>query len=171
MGLKIFAIVLVLFLAEIVFLTTKDFKEPVDEKKEFDYTDISFENINSYEITKDGITSNIQASKLLKYADYSKVYDIKAKVLNKGKLTHVKADKALLTKSKIHLMGDVSYENNNSIHVKSQDLVYNSKTDIITIDTPFILETDSGEVKGNHLVYNQKDGNIKAKNIYFKSED
>jgi LPS export ABC transporter protein LptC len=169
MALKIFAIVLVLFLAEIVFLTTKDFKDIKSSKKDLEFTDITFENIHSYTITKDGINSNLKASKILKYKNRAVIYDVDADFLHKDEQNNIHANKALLKEDNIHLTGDVHYENNASLDIKSKDLVYNTKTEIATIKSPFILNTQSGAIKGNNLIYDKKNGTIKAKNINYKS--
>ena len=169
MALKIFAIVLVLFLAEIVFLTTKDFKDIKSSKKDLEFTDITFENMHGYTITKEGINSELKASKLLKYQNRVIVYDVDTDFLHKDEQNRIHANKALLKEDNIHLTGDVHYENNTSLDIKSKDLVYNTKTEIATIKSPFILNTQSGVIKGNNLIYDKKNGTIKAKNINYKS--
>ncbi len=169
MALKVFAIAIVLFLAEIVFLTTKDFKDSSNERKDLDFTDISFENIHSYLITKEGCEAKLEASKVLKYKDHAKIYDIKTEFTRKNRQNNIKAKQATLRGDIIHLTGAVNYEDNASLVINSEDLVYNTKTKIVTIDVPFILTSDSGNVKGNNLVYDQNSGTIKAKDIKYES--
>jgi len=170
MALKIFAIAIILFIAEIVFLTTKDFKESTTDRKDIDFTDITFEKIQSYHITREGCKAKLEASEVLKYKDYAKIYDIKTEFTHKNKQSHIKADKALLSGDRIHLLGDVNYEDNESLEIKSEDLLYNTKTKIVTIDVPFRLTSQSGNVAGNNLIYDQINGTIKAKNIKYESE-
>jgi LPS export ABC transporter protein LptC len=169
MALKIFAIAIVLFLAEIVFLTTKDFKDSSNDRKDLDFTDISFENINSYLITKHGCEAKLEASKVLKYKDHAKIYNIKTEFTHQNRQNNIHANYALLKGDTIHLTGAVHYEDNASLVINSEDLVYNEKTKIVTIDQPFTLTSQSGNVQGNNLIYDQKNGTIKAKNIKYES--
>lgn len=169
MALKVFAIALMLFLAEIVFLTTKDFKDGNTHRENLDFTDISFENIHSYLVTKEGCDSKLEATQLLKYKAHVEVYDVKTEFLHKNQQNNIQAKKAILKGDLIHLIGDVNYENNASLEVKSEDLVYNTKTKISTTDTSFILTSDQGSVKGENFIYDQINGTIKAQNIHYKS--
>lgn len=169
MALKIFAIAIILFLAEIVFLTTKDFKDSSNDRKDLDFTDISFENIQSYLITKESCEAKLEASKVLKYKDYAKIYDIKTEFTRQDRQNNIKANYALLKGDIIHLTGAVHYEDNASLVINSEDLVYNTKTKIVTIDLPFTLTSDGGNVKGNNLIYDQNSGTIKAKDIKYES--
>jgi LPS export ABC transporter protein LptC len=171
MALKIFAIAMVLFLAEIVFLSTKDFKDNSNDRKDFDFTDIAFENIHGYHITKDGIEAKLEASKLLKYKDKAEAFKIKTELTHQNRKSNIIAKKALIKDDIINLSGDVNYEDNTSLEIKSQNLVYNTKTKISTIDTPFVLTSNQGNVKGNNLIYDQKNGTIKAKKIHYISAE
>jgi LPS export ABC transporter protein LptC len=167
MGLKIFAIVMMLFLAEIVFLTTKEFKDKKSDRNDIDFTDIAFEDIKGYLITKDGCKSKLEAKKLLKYKNHAEAYQVKTEFLKQDKKNYIQANKAIIKDDIIHLTDHVNYENNESLHLKSEDLVYNSKTKETIIDTLFTLTTDRGKVDGNNLIYDQKNGIIKAENIVY----
>ncbi|HIP59246.1 MAG TPA: LPS export ABC transporter periplasmic protein LptC [Campylobacterales bacterium] len=170
MALRVFAIAIVLFLAEIVFLTTKDFKDSSSDRKDLDFTDISFENIQSYLITKEGCEAKLEASKVLKYKDHAKIYDIKTEFTRQNRQNNIQANYALLKGDIIHLTGAVHYEDNASLVINSEDLVYNTKTKIVTIDLPFTLTSQNGNVQGNNLIYDQVNGTIKAKNIKYESK-
>jgi LPS export ABC transporter protein LptC len=174
MALKIFAIAMVLFLAEIVFITTKDFKDNKTEKNDIDFTDIAFEKVKSYLVTKDGCEAKLEAKKILKYQNHAEAFSVKTEFLKQDKKNYIKAEKAILKDKIIHLTDHVIYENNESLQIKSEDLVYNTKTKITTIDSPFTLISDQGKVLGNNLRYDQKNGIIKADNIKytgFETED
>ncbi|HIP02437.1 MAG TPA: LPS export ABC transporter periplasmic protein LptC [Campylobacterales bacterium] len=170
MALRVFAIAIVLFLAEIVFLTTKDFKDSSSDRKDLDFTDISFENIQSYLITKEGCEAKLEASKVLKYKDHAKIYDIKTEFTRQNRQNNIQANYALLKGDIIHLTEAVHYEDNASLVINSEDLVYNTKTKIVTIDLPFTLTSQNGNVQGNNLIYDQVNGTIKAKNIKYESK-
>jgi len=169
MALKIFAIAMVLFLAEVVFLTTKDFKDSSTDRKDIDFTDIAFEDIKSYLITKDGCEAKLKAEKILKYNNHAEAFNVETEFLKQDKKNYIKANKAIIKNSIIHLTDNVNYENNASMHIKSEDLVYNTKTKVTTIDSPFILTSNQGTVRGKHLSYDQKNGIIKADNINYTS--
>lgn len=171
MALKIFAIAILLFLAEIVFLTTKDFKDSSNDRKDIDFTDISFENIHSYLVTKDGCEAQLEATEVLKYKNHAEIFNAKTEFLNQDRQNNIRANKATLQGDIIHLRGDVNYENNASLQIKSEDLVYNTKTEITTIKSAFTMTSDHGDVKGNNFIYDQKNGTMKAENIKYKSDN
>ncbi len=169
MALKIFAIAIILFLAEIVFLTTKDFKDHESLRDDIDFTDIAFENIDGYLITKNGIEVKLKASKVLKYSDKSKIFDIKADFLHQNIKNQITAEEATLKEDIMELNKNVHYENNNSVQIDTQNLVYNTKTEIITAKFPFTLTSNKGDVKGDSFIYNQKNGIMKAQKIKYTS--
>ena len=169
MALRIFAIAIVLFLAEIVFLTTKDFKDNESLRDDIDFTDIAFENIDGYLITKNGIEAKIKASKVLKYSNKSEIFDIKTDFLHKNIKNQITAQKATLKEDIMELNGNVHYENNNSMQLNTQNLVYNTKTEIVTANSPFTLTSDRGNAKGDSFIYDQKNGIIKAQKIKYTS--
>ncbi len=171
MALKIFAIAIILFLAEIVFLTTKDFKDNNYKKSDIDFTDIAFEDINGYQITKDGVTAKIEASKLLKYSDYAIVIDVKTEFLHQDMKNKISSNEAILKNDTIELFTDVHYENNESTQIFSQNLLYNTKTEILFSKTPFTLTSNQGIVEGDNFIYDQKNGTIKAEKIRYKSRE
>ena len=169
MALKVFAIAILLFLAEIVFLTTKDFKDNGNIKKDIDFTDIAFENIEGYLITKDGVESTLKASQLLKYSQEVQIIDVQTNFLKKDLHNQITADYATLKGDIITLSGNASYENNESMQIKSQDLVYNSKTDIVSGTTPFTLSSLQGNIWGDDFLYDQKNGKIEVTKIRYES--
>ncbi len=169
MVIKVFAIVIVLFLAEIIFLSTKDFDNSQNDKKSIDFTDIEFENIQAYLISKDGVDAKLEAKKVLKYSQKSEIFDIKTEFLHKNLKNTITSNKAILRDDIIALNGDVHYENNNSMKIDTQNLVYNTKTEIIETNSSFILTSLKGDVRGESFIYDQKSGNIKADKINYKS--
>ncbi len=169
MVIKVFAIVVVLFLAEIVFLSTKDFDDKQNDRKDIDFTDIAFENIEAYLISKDEVVAKLEAKKVLKYSQKSEIFDIKAEFLHKNLKNSIVSDKATLEGDIMKLSGDVHYENNNSIKIDTQNLLYNTKTEIVLTNYPFILTSLRGDVEGDSFIYDQKSGTIKADKIKYKS--
>ncbi len=169
MALKFFAIVILLFLAEIVFLTTKDFKDDKHQKSEIDFTDIAFENIHGYLITADGVEATLEASKLLKYNQHVYIVDIRSGFLKDGVKSSIGADSARVTDDIIELMGDAYYENNNSLKIESNELIYDRVSRVVSSSVPFRLSTLQGVVFGNGFRYDQIVGKIEAKEIKYES--
>ncbi len=170
MALKIFLIAITLFLAEIIFITTKEFKSENFTKKDFDATDIAFEQIDGYLISKDGIQAFIKASEVLKYANKSEIFNIKT-IFQKENLEYkISAKTALLQNDILHLRGDVVYENNRSLKILSQYILYNTKNEIAISKTPFILTSPRGKIIGDQFEYDQKNGKIKANNLNYLSK-
>ncbi len=170
MGVKIFAIFTFLFMFEIIFLNTTQFKSTA-KRKNIDYTDISFDKIDSYLITEKGVSSTLNSSKVLKYKDHIELFDINAMLTKNSKKNYIKADKSIIKEEIITLKGDVRYESNDSIEIKSENLQYNKKSKIVSNNEAFTFNSKNGNVKGSNLFYDQVQGIVKAKNIVYKSID
>ena len=171
MALKVFAIAIVLFLAEIVFLTTKEFKDSAPTRKDIDFTDIVFENIHGHLITAEGVEAKLVASKVLKYSDRSLIYDVKSDFFHQNKENTIEADTATIQKDTLYLKGNVHYENNESLEINSDDLLYNTKTEVVSSKSPFTLTSPQGDVIGNNFVYEQQSGLINADKIRYTSSN
>lgn len=167
MALKIFAIAIMLFLAEIVFLTTKDFKESSFTRNDLDYTDIAFEKMHGYVITAEGVEANIKAEKLLKYSDKIVLEEVESSFASKHRQNQIDAKEADIEDDIITLKGDVVYENNESTTFKTDTLVYNTKTKVATSDTPFTMQSLQGNVTGEGFTYNEMNKTMHADEIHY----
>ncbi len=171
MAIKIFAIGLLLFILEIAYLSTH---EPITleiKKQNMDFSDITFENINAYVLTTEGIKTTLEASKALSYKDKNMLYNIKSHLIFDKRADTIIADEALHQNNTLYLKNNVVYESNNSTLLKSDDLVYNINKGIAISNAPFIMKQTNIDAKGSYFVYNTKEQYIKAKNIVINIEE
>ncbi len=170
MGVKIFSIVLILFAAELLFLSTKEPKKISISKEDINYTTIEFENLNAFKIQKDGVHDSLKASKALKYKNYSKLFDIDTKIKKDGLLHNISSKSATYTTDKITFTPNVKYENNNSITIKTDILTYLIDKKVASSDKPFELIGKNYRVSGDSFHYDIKDGKLDGKNIRYLQE-
>ncbi len=171
MAVKIFAIGLLLFILEIAYLSTH---KPITleiKKQNIDFSDITFEDINAYVLTENGVKTTLEASKALSYKDKNMLYDIKSHLIFDKRADTIQADEAIHQSDTLYLKNNVIYESNDSTLLKSDDLVYNIDKGIATSNAPFIMKRKNFDAKGSYFVYNAKERYIKAENIIVNIEE
>ncbi len=165
MAVKIFSIILLLFVLEIAFLTTH---EPITldiKNTPLDFSNITFEKVQAYVITKDGMQATLKAQKALAYNNRNELYKVNAKVYNPTHIDTIKADRAIQKEVLLHLYSNISYESNNSMLLKSDELLYNTKTKIAKSLSPFSLVHKKLYAKGSRFVFDTKQNILHAKYI------
>ena len=171
MAVKIFAIILLLLIMEITFLSTK---EPVTleiSHPKLDFSDITFENLDAYLFTVEGLRGELEASRALIYKDHDELYDIYAILYFSDHNDTLSARKADYRGEILHLSDDIVYRSNDTFLLKSNDLVYNIDTEVAVSQTPFLLEQNSSKATGDHLIYDAIKREVKAKDVVFTIEE
>jgi len=169
-GLKIFAILLILFIAEITFLSTKEPKIIKVSKDDIEYSTIEFTALQGSSIDKNGISDSIIASKARKFKTHDELYDLNTTFLEQGVSHTLSAKKARYQNDLLFLNGNVTYENNQSMKIKSKELEYNVKTKIATSPTPFTLTSTKGIMIGKSFVYDMTNGTIEGDKMQYSFE-
>ena len=170
MGLKIFTIILLLFIAEITFLSTKEPKTLQSSKKDISYATIAFKGVQGYSIDANGISEQLVASEALKYQYHDELYDINT-TFHEGNLTHhLTAKQARHENGIFHLRGEVLYENNQSMQIKSEELEYNTHTKMLKSPSAFVLRSRQGDMCGDTFVLNTQKHAMKSKGIHYTLE-
>jgi LPS export ABC transporter protein LptC len=171
MGVKIFAVILALFAAELLFLATKEPKKLDISKEDINYTTIEFIKLNGYRITKEGIKDSLQAKKAQKFKDFVTLDTINAHYLDDDNISHKLSSKIAKYKNDIlELKKSVKYENNKTLTITTDSLIYDIKNKIAVSKTPFVLKKDNMSVFGDSFRYNIKDGIIRSINIRYLQE-
>jgi len=170
-AIKVFAVILLLLVMEITFLSTKkpitlEIKQP-----KLNFSDITFENLDAFVFTPEGLKGELEASKALVYQEHDELYDVRSVLWFDDHNDTLQADKALYRQNILHLMNNISYRSNNTFLLKSDDLVYNIDTEIAVSKTPFSLEGNRSKATGNYLVYDTVKREVKATNVVFTIED
>ncbi len=170
MGLKIFSIILILFIAEITFLSTKKPKELKVSKKDINYSTIEFRGLQGCSIDKTGISQRITASRARKFKTHDELYDLNTTFIENNISHRLTAKRAHFKDDIFRLTKEVYYENNQSMQIKSEELEYNTKTKIAESKTPFTLTSKQGEMHGDTFVYDMQHGKIAGKKMQYNFE-
>ncbi len=170
MGLKIFTIILILFIAEITFLSTKEPKVLKTSTKDINYSTIEFTQLQGASIDKNGISRHISASKALKFKTHDALYDINTTFEQKGVTHHLQAQKMHHRENMLTLTGKVLYENNQSLHLKSEKLEYNVKTKILKSPSTFKLTSNQGIMIGERFRYDMNKQKIQGEKMQYRFE-
>ena len=167
MGLKIFTILLILFIAEITFLSIKEPKILKTSKKDINYSTIEFTRLQGCSIDEHGISQRIIASRALKFKTNDELYDLNT-TFQKNNITHqLSATKARYENDHLHLKGDVIYENNQSLAIKSEELEYNVKTKIVKGSSAFKLTSNKGIMIGDSFEYDMNNEVLKGEKMHY----
>ncbi len=170
MGLKIFTILLILFIAEITFLSTKEPKVLKTSKKDINYSTIEFTGLQGCSIDEDGISERIVASKALKFKTHDELYDLNTSFQKKDITHHLSALQARYKNDHLYLKGNVLYENNQSLHIKSEELEYNVKTKIVKGSSAFTLTSNKGIMIGDSFEYDMNNEALKGEKMHYQFE-
>lgn len=150
------------------------YKEPYAlELSKADKSEPDMEMIDmvSYSITNDGIEHMVKSSRVLRFTNLDKFYNIDA--IRKSKddlLENLRAHSGVLIGDDLSLKGDVRYTNSDSIRFNSEQANYNLKTKVFKTDTDFVLEDNRSITKGASLIYMTKEEKIYANKIRSKIE-
>jgi LPS export ABC transporter protein LptC len=170
MGLKIFSIILILFIAEITFLSTKKPKELKVSREDINYSTIEFRGLQGCSIDKTGISERITASRALKFKTHDELYDLNTTFTEENMTHTLTAKQAHYQNDIFRLTKEVNYENNQSMRIKSEELEYNTKTKIAQSPLPFTLTSKQGDMKGDTFVYDIHNGKIEGKQMHYNFE-
>jgi hypothetical protein len=168
---KIFAVILLLLVMEITFLSTQ---EPITfqiKEPKIAFSDVTFEKLDAALITTEGVKGQLRAERALSYKDRNELYKIDTEIDFKDHTDYLKADKAIQRPDILHFMNNIVYDSNHTLLLKSDDLVYNIDTDIAISHTPFILQKDGSEAEGTYLEYHAKERYVKANDVIFTIEE
>ncbi len=170
MGLKIFTIILILFIAEITFLSTKEPKVLKTSKKDINYSTIEFTHLQGSSIDEDGISQRIIASRAEKFKTHDMLYDLNTSFQKKGIAHQLSSKKARYENDHLYLNGDVLYENNQSLHIKSEELEYNVKTKMLKSSSAFKLTSNQGIMTGESFEYDMNNEALKGEKMHYHFE-
>ena len=165
MALKAFIASALLFLTVIFYLY---FKEPYTLNQEVKMSNIpivEFIDVKNYHITDKRVETDVKAKKVLRYSNRDEIYDIDVKLNRDNSKEQLCAKKALHIDGKLYLSGDVYYETNNSLSLKTNNLEYNLVKKILHSDSDFVLKDKRGIVRGKSLMIDRKNGKFKAQKI------
>jgi len=166
LGLKIFITFIFVYMAAIGYLTVskeKFIKKSAEKREKIPL--IEFKNIKNYHITKSGVDTIVKAKEALRFKDHDEIKEVDILTFYREQKEILKAKQANLKQNKIFLYGDIFYQNEEGITLKSQKMEYDIKNKIISSKTPFTLNSKKALITGESFVYNRQKGIIKATKI------
>jgi len=133
--------------------------------------DVSFYNATMYEITERAITNAVQAKKALVFKDREELFDatiITRSINDKTALNTIAALNILKQGDKIYLTNNVNLQSSNNLNIRTEELNFNIKTNIVTNNSDFIANMNDNSLEGNSLYYDSNKNILKAKKTKFK---
>ena len=170
MALKIFTIIMALFVAEITFLATKEPKKLKQQKREILNADLTFTNLKGKILDQNGSKGTLQASKAIKYSDYEKLFDIKLSYKDKNLTSNLSSKRAIHKKNRLLFKDSVEYENNQSMKILAKSLEYNLKNKVVSSDQPFHLQKDNATISGENFIYDTKKNLLEIQKVKYTQE-
>ncbi|HHD83652.1 MAG TPA: LPS export ABC transporter periplasmic protein LptC [Campylobacteraceae bacterium] len=171
MVLKIFAVVILLLVMEITFLSTQ---EPITleiKQSNILFSDVTFEALHAYLITTEGLRADLRARRAETFKTRHELEEINATLFFSDHKDYIRADRGLYAPKTLHLLQDIVYDSNHSLLFKSDDLVYNMQNGIAHSDLPFTLLKDGAQAEGTSLRYDTRRRHVTAENIVFTIEE
>ncbi len=171
MVVKIFAIVVLLLVMEITFLSTH---EPITlelKQPKIEFSDVTFEKLHAYLITTQGLRGDLRARKAQTFKTRDELEEVNATLFFSDHRDYIRAGKALYLPETLHLQEHIVYDSNHSLLFKSDDLVYNMQNGIAVSQTPFTLDKDGEHAQGRSLRYDTKRRHVTAENILVTIEE
>ncbi len=171
MGVKIFTVLLFLFVAELTFLATKKPKDLGHKDEIALQTDLSFTQLHGTFITPKGVTRQIHASKAIRYADHETLTDINASY-TEGNLTHqVRAGSATHRNHLIAFEDKVFYQNSQDLRLITQRLEYNMSSKVLTSPVAFKLwQKQDTQIEGSTFRYDLLHKKMQAERVHYIQE-
>ncbi len=167
MALKIFTIIMALFVAEITFLATKEPKKLKNKERKILTANLEFDKLKGFSIDEKGVTNSLHASKVLRFDNKEQLFDIDAKYIDKN-ITHlIKAKEAIHQNDTIVFKERVDYQNSKEIEIVGKNLEYNIKTKVISSAMPFELKKDNTTLYGKNFIYDMKQELLQANKIKY----
>jgi LPS export ABC transporter protein LptC len=158
-------------LSIIAMLYTKETTET--EVKKDKKPKVVFENSVMYEIDTKELKHIIQSSKTNVYDDYEEMFG--ATVIAKSnspenKPNNLSANQVVKIGDRVFLYGDVLLQTYDDIILRTREINYNLKSEILKNDVEFELTKGYNIFLGEKLFFDLKDNNLQAKNSKIRIE-
>jgi hypothetical protein len=133
--------------------------------------DVSFYDSIMYEITENSVVKVVQAKKSLIFNGKQELYDATIIVkpnVNSSEIHTISALNIVKLGTKVYLTNYVNFQSSNSVNIRTQQLAYDTKKNIVTSDTYFKAIINENTLYGNDLYYDGINGIFLSKNSKFK---
>ncbi|MCI6988729.1 MAG: LPS export ABC transporter periplasmic protein LptC [Campylobacter sp.] len=152
MAVKFFYGLIAFFIVTIAFLTvqTPYINEFFDEN--LSVANMQMGGIVDYDINSSVISVKTTATSGTRYKTHDEFYEVKADRIDDVNSTII-ANKAIYKGDILTLLDDATYINSDDMVYVSDEIIYDSKANTLTSNTPYILSQDINLVKGSWIKY------------------
>lgn len=126
---------------------------------------IEFNTIQNYNIDESGIKMFAKARNAKRFNDRDILYDVDAYAQKENILETLKSDNATLKGDIVYLNGNVIYTRDNDMVLKTEQIEYDQKKEILVGKTPFELDNAKSTSFGDSFIYYSKTGKLEAQKI------
>lgn len=154
MVIKFFYTLVVIFGVAMVLVVAQDPYLEDGIVSDFNISNIQLTNVDTYEISELGVVGIYSADRIDRFKDHDEFFGFKAKSLLNGKLHNLSSKTAIKNGNEIKFIGDVVYENSDSVRLISQLAFYNIDKKEGFVPDEFVMWRGSDvKIKGTNLSY------------------
>ncbi len=129
--------------------------------------EIELFNAQNYQIKEGIIESIVHSERVARYQDFDKLYVINAGHKTKEGLRGVlTSDEGTLQDKVMHFQTNSHYYRDDGVALDGEDIFYNTITETLSSEKPFIFTQKQSRSHGLSFVYQMKEGTISATNIH-----
>ena len=126
---------------------------------------VEFITVKNYSINESGIGMFAKADNAKRFNDKDVLYNVEAYMQKNGTFETLKSNNVTLKDEIMYFDGDVVYTRDNVATLKTQEVVYNQKSNTLTGKTPFELNYQNSIAYGKNFIYHTKIGKLEAENV------
>ncbi len=136
------------------------FQKKVTQNQESIKSEIN--NFLAYEVNKSSLLEKIKGKKAIELENYWK---LKEANISANNIKSLFSKYSIYKDNKFIFYNNVTAIKNNGMIYKSQTAIYNAINKQLITPSNFFIESNTSNVKGEHLLYNLEKNETKAKNV------
>jgi len=121
-----------------------------------------FRDFYLVEINQNGIKNALRATEAIKYKNSFQAKDIN---ITHNKIYHLFAQKAIYKKNIVSIENNITLKKDNEMEFQTDTLTYKMREEIAYTNDGFVIDINGSKIRGTHLKYNLKIGEISADKI------
>jgi len=137
----------------------------IDEQEFIDVPLFEIKSFSLYELTRDGLKTFMGGEKALKYTDRYVVKKINFRDHTQQYISTMRANEGLYKNNIVYLDGNVSFKREDGLSFKSQHVIYNKNTSVVSTNDKYTAYLGKNKMQGTSIEYNTLLNTMKSKNI------
>ncbi|MGG7047661.1 MULTISPECIES: LPS export ABC transporter periplasmic protein LptC [unclassified Campylobacter] len=162
---KIFYFVVAIFSVTLVFLFSSDPYFAEQFKQDLRVSNMQANEVIDYEVNATNVIAIYEADEINRYSNKDEALKFRSTSLRSDQTHFLSSDKAILEKNLIKFQKNAKYENNESMKFLSQEIIYDTKSKILSSEVPFEMFHGVDRAIGKSVVYNTQNKQMQAKEI------